>query len=124
MVRSEKQLFQTVVEYANQFKDEEGKRDAILELLLPHIRYYLSRHVFFLCVFCLTNPIEFRYTYLPVQYLVEEVETDPTLSHLVFLQKMLHETYRVKIVSGAKISFDRKPRKGYQPTLPFVLRGC
>jgi len=122
MVRSEKQLFQTVVEYANQFKDEEGKRDAILELLLPHIRYYLC----VICVFCVTNPppLEFRYTYLPVQYLVEEVETDSTLSHLVFLQKMLHETYRVKIVSGAKISFDRKPRKGYQPTLPFVLRGC
>jgi len=91
-VSSEEKLFESVIKYADQFKDDTQKRDAALELLLPQIRF----------------------PFLSGTYLVEKVETVESIQHLKVLHTLLHEAYKFKIMPGA-INNDRtKPRKGFR----------
>jgi len=91
-ISSEEKLFECVIAYADQFKDDQHKRDAALELLLPHIRF----------------------PFLSGTYLVEKVETIESIQHLKALHSLLHEAYKYKIMPTA-INNDRtRARKGFR----------
>ncbi|KAL6044910.1 Kelch-like protein 18 [Balamuthia mandrillaris] len=72
-IRSEQQLYEGVIRYANQWlKEDPQLRDGVLSTLLPLVRF----------------PV------MPPQYLNQMVEADETLQHLPVVQELLHEAYR------------------------------
>jgi len=97
-VSSEEKLFESVIKYASQFADDQDKQKAVLELLLPHIRF----------------------PYLSGTYLVEKVEGEPAVKDLPLLHSLLHEAYKYKIMPTAIKNERTQPRKGFR----FDPQGC
>ena len=61
-----------MLKYANQFKEDKEKRDAVLNLLLPKVRWL----------------------FIVPDYLVETVESEESIAHLPITHQLLHETYK------------------------------
>jgi len=91
-IRSEEKLYESVLTYANQFKEDPAKREDTLNQLLPFIRF----------------------PFLRPTYLVKKVEPDESVNKLPILHKLLHEAYRFKMYPKSKTTFPTSARKGYQ----------
>jgi hypothetical protein len=74
LIPSEQELYEVMVEYASQFK-EENKQIAIYERLLPYIRLSL----------------------LPMKFLIGVVEKNRVICKIPILPALLFETYRYKV---------------------------
>lgn len=92
-LRSEEELFEAVIRYANQFKDDPAKRDKALTVLLPHIRF----------------------PYLRPRFLVQKVETDKSVMHLPIVHSLLYEAYRFRMYPTANTTFRTEARRGATP---------
>jgi hypothetical protein len=76
-VASEEDLFHAVLAYVNQWA-EVDKRESIMELLLPHLRFHL----------------------MSIKFLQEEVETNPLIMKSPTLFYLLYQAYRVLVLRG------------------------
>eukprot|EP01090_Pellita_catalonica_P018458 TRINITY_DN5974_c0_g1_i1.p1 TRINITY_DN5974_c0_g1~~TRINITY_DN5974_c0_g1_i1.p1 ORF type:complete len:360 (-),score=42.70 TRINITY_DN5974_c0_g1_i1:57-1136(-) len=98
-IRSEEQLFEAVLNYADQFAEtidaDSGKckRDEVLNLLLPFIRW----------------------PFVGAKYMVDTVEKDTSLAHLPIVHELLHEAFRYKVYPESFTSNIRtRPRVGFR----------
>jgi len=85
-VNTEEDIYKALMRYANSHKD---RRDEILEKVLPSVRFPL----------------------LSSQFLIDVVEADKSIQHIVCLHQLLHETFRYKAYPTSVTSFRTKPRK-------------
>jgi len=90
-IRSEEQLFEAVIRYANQFKGDKEKRDQALTTILPFVRF----------------------PFLSPKFLVKNVEGDKTIADLPIVHELLHETYRHKVYPTSVKTIRTRPRKGF-----------
>lgn len=97
--RSEEQLFEAVIRYANQFKADKEKRDQALTIILPFVRF----------------------AFLSPKFLVKNVEGDKTLSELPIVHELLHETYRHKVYPNSVKTIRTRPRRGINLLLIIIL---
>lgn len=91
-IRSEEELYEAVISYANQFKAEPQMRDKALTTLLPLIRF----------------------PYLRPRFLVQQVETDKSVMHLPIVHSLLYEAYRFRMYPAAHTTFRTEARRGFQ----------
>jgi len=91
-VPSEQVVFDAMLKYANQFDPE--KRDRILTALMPLIRW----------------------TFLPVKFILDDVEKNQAFSNIQVLPELLHETYKHMSVGSNKYlsKVNGTPRAGFQ----------
>jgi len=73
--KSETDVFQAVLDYADQSSEDPQRRDQILEALLPHVRFPL----------------------MSATYLAKKVETNKSINHLRVLHESLYKAYRYKV---------------------------
>jgi len=94
-IGSEQELYDCVMKYAAQFRGDQPKKDEVLTLLLP-------------CV---------RFNFLPVEFLVETIEQDKSIRRLPVVEHLLSETYRYIACPGHNAtvpSYNTEPRIGFQ----------
>jgi len=78
-IKSEQQVYEAVVRYADQFATEPEKRDHILGLILP-------------CV---------RFPFIPPKYLIEVVEGQESIQHLPIVRDLIYEALKYKLYPTA-----------------------
>jgi len=91
-LKSEEQLFEAVLRYADQFKDEPEKRDNALNTILPYVRFPLF------------SP----------KFLVQVVEAEASIQHLDVVRDLLHEAYRYKVSPTSVQTIRTQPRFGFR----------
>jgi hypothetical protein len=74
-IKSEQQVYEAVIRYANQHSDDKATRDHILNLILP-------------CV---------RFPFLPPAYLIDEIEAEESIQHLPIVRELLYEALKFKV---------------------------
>jgi hypothetical protein len=93
-IRSEQQVFEAVLRYADQHTEDKAARDHILNTILP-------------CV---------RFPFLPAEYLIDEVEAEESIKHLPIVRELLFEALKFKVYPKS-ISADcprLQPRCGFR----------
>jgi len=76
----------------NNGKKDKTKRDEVLTLLLPHVRF----------------------PFLSGKFLVEQVEQNVAVNHLPIIRELLHETYKEKVYPNSVKTERTNPRAGFR----------
>ena len=78
--------------YADKFKEDPEKRDGVLNMLLPKVRW----------------------VFVPPEFLVDTVESEASIQHLPIVHQLLHETYKSASCGSNWVPkiLSREPRTG------------
>jgi len=93
-IDSEQRVLEAVLQYAEQFKDNPQKRDEVLTMLLPHIRW----------------------TFIPSKFLIKDIEQCDSLKNLPITHDILHEVYKFSALNSTSVLklLNVRPRIGFQ----------
>eukprot|EP01090_Pellita_catalonica_P012517 TRINITY_DN273_c0_g1_i1.p1 TRINITY_DN273_c0_g1~~TRINITY_DN273_c0_g1_i1.p1 ORF type:complete len:548 (-),score=86.88 TRINITY_DN273_c0_g1_i1:52-1695(-) len=91
-IMSEEDLFEMVLKYSDRWKKDKAKREEVLSLLLPHVRF----------------------PFFSGRFLVEHVEQNSIAGHLPVVKDLLRETYKEKVYPGSVKNERTTPRAGFR----------